>query len=888
MTDPPRIFRDLILIPQDLAQLNQSFSFLSPSAAIGKSTDSGETIRIGDNERRAGLYILGGSGTGKTELIKKLTLEDIEHGHGVFFLDPHGDAVDELIQRIPEARVKDVICLDVRDREYSFAINLLACRDISDISEREDAFTNAKNVFNKLWENMLDDKPWLQLITQQALRVFIENPDYTLSELPLFLTNTEFRNELIKRTKYYPDAKYFWTQEYNPRQREATLARARTILGDTYYRHIVSQKITTIDFSEIMDQKKILFTKLSANLSLDSKKFIGTTLVSALVHAVLNRPPDKRHQFCIFVDEMQNFTTSDDFAVLFTQARKFGIATTIAHQDRYGQLGDNRPLAGATAGAGNKVVFLLAVNDAQEFAPAFANPPPVVTMPEREKVISQEPVADLLRGHAHPQIRAFVDEYLRIMHERREDLKEEMDGIRIERLDDLDEAALFRLDDREAGVYRDYSAQQSAWRGAEAAIERARGKTAKLLYLFERGKGLRLLIRALNRFLTAVMEGRIAPGQEAFAEFIIEHVRDSRSVPDQHRRVLELYISLEYGDPAAPKVIPLEFAKTHGLFGETVNGVFQTVEDKRRWLRREYMKSELRWTRYRTEEVRMQIAGWKVPSNVRTWTAQVCTNYLYLHHYGNLQEILKPYLTASFTPDWQAVINPETWTGARIGFDELRETLCAELDKLSDPLQKTERENNSFRSKIMIDNRFVVKKPVIAAVKSFIQRYGESGFVVFALLEVAIGRYSTWNSDTCRASEYNGLNMLMMPGIVGKEPFDIFLLTKKINNFLLGQRHIKDLASYLLCGGTPCDDPKFTGPDDWYVERLSDDRKLWIGVYDMTKYTEKRDDVRLLAYEAENREDWTLPACLLFWKLLDDPERLYPGVRYIPVRSGNR
>jgi hypothetical protein len=62
----------------------------------------------------------------------------------------------------------------VRDRDYSFGINLLACKDISDLSEREGAFTIAKNVFNKLWENMLDDKPWLQLITQQALRVFIE------------------------------------------------------------------------------------------------------------------------------------------------------------------------------------------------------------------------------------------------------------------------------------------------------------------------------------------------------------------------------------------------------------------------------------------------------------------------------------------------------------------------------------------------------------------------------------------------------------------------------------------------------------------------------------------------------------------------------------------
>jgi hypothetical protein len=173
-----------------------------------------------------------------------------------FFLDPHGDAVDELIQRVPEARIQDVICLDVRDRNYSFGINLLACKDISDISEREDTFTIAKNVFNKLWENMLEDKPWLQLITQQALRVFIENPDYTLSELPMFLTNTAFRNHLIDRTKHYPDAKHFWSEEYNPRQREATLARARTILGDTYYRHIVSPKTTAIDFSEIMDNKK--------------------------------------------------------------------------------------------------------------------------------------------------------------------------------------------------------------------------------------------------------------------------------------------------------------------------------------------------------------------------------------------------------------------------------------------------------------------------------------------------------------------------------------------------------------------------------------------------------------------------------------------------------
>jgi hypothetical protein len=85
---------------------------------------------------------------------------------------------------------------------------------------------------------------------------------------------------------------------------------------------------------------------------------------------------------------------------------------------------------------------------------------------------------------------------------------------------------------------------------------------------------------------------------------------------------------------------------------------------------------------------------------------------------------------------------------------------------------------------------------------------------VFALLEVGLGHDSTWNSSGYRPDYggYKGLNMLVMPGILGKEPFDIFLLTKKINNFLLGQKHIKDLASYLVYCGTSCDDPKFTDP----------------------------------------------------------------------------
>jgi hypothetical protein len=99
----------------------------------------------------------------------------------------------------------------------------------------------------------------------------------------------------------------------------------------------------------------------------------------------------------------------------------------------------------------------------------------------------------------------------------------------------------------------------------------------------------------------------------------------------------------------------------------------------------------------------------------------VCRNYLYFHHYEKLQEILKPYLTARFTPEWQAVIQMEFWIGIgerASGLDYLIETLCSELDKLSEPLEKTKLEAYSFE--IRIDSRFVVKKPAIGAVKAFI------------------------------------------------------------------------------------------------------------------------------------------------------------------------
>jgi len=154
---------------------------MSNYVTMGHDTETGEEITIGDIERRSGLYILGKPGMGKSALMVNLMIQDIENEHGVFFLDPHEDAITDLLHRGPYSDL--FVCAHLfnpQDETYSFGINLLACRDVNSLTARTDTYTRAYNVFYKLWENNWG--PWLQLILQNTLWAFIENQEYTLAQ----------------------------------------------------------------------------------------------------------------------------------------------------------------------------------------------------------------------------------------------------------------------------------------------------------------------------------------------------------------------------------------------------------------------------------------------------------------------------------------------------------------------------------------------------------------------------------------------------------------------------------------------------------------------------------------------------------------------------------
>jgi hypothetical protein len=273
-------------------------------------------------------------------------LQDISRGHGLLFIDPHTDALKALEERIPESREKDKMILDPTDKNRAFGINLLDCRDRTDPLAIEETWARVKDIFVKVWGDERGQLGvWLEKILRNCVYLLVENPAYTLVDIPLILDeDTTFRNALLENVKANPYIKDFWFREFDRlTRREKTeqvgpaLSRLDIFRGNTTIRHIVGQRKTTVDFDDILNgegAQKIVLLRMPVYLSQEVKAIVGTMILSQVVHAAFNRDrieENKRRYFAIYCDEFQEFATPD-FARLFTQTGKYKVMPAVAHQ----------------------------------------------------------------------------------------------------------------------------------------------------------------------------------------------------------------------------------------------------------------------------------------------------------------------------------------------------------------------------------------------------------------------------------------------------------------------------------------------------------------------------------------------------------------------------
>src|SRR6266699_105306 len=337
-------------------------------SVLGIDTQTGQRVELPKTSRLQGLYIIGIQGTGKSGLIENLIIDDTKQGTGVAVLDPHGDLINAVLARM-DRRENDVILLDITDYRYPFGINLFDCSDLTNPIEVQKTVDQVMHVFEKIY-GVSRDTPLILDYLRNCTYTLIANPGYTMAEIPLLLLNEKCRRKLIANVDDI-DVRHFWQQyeQMKPSEQNEQAAYIRRRVSEFLLplsRPIVGQSTSTIDLQTIMNEGKILFVKLSTQLP-SVTSLIGSMLIALILNAASARPVNKRRQFNLYADEFQRFAT-EDFATLLEEARKFGIGTTIAHQNGSQLETDLKERARSVA---NLAVFKVNSIDADELAGEF-------------------------------------------------------------------------------------------------------------------------------------------------------------------------------------------------------------------------------------------------------------------------------------------------------------------------------------------------------------------------------------------------------------------------------------------------------------------------------------------------------------------------------------
>lgn len=344
---------------------------LSGPLIVGINEHDGVERQVGlsVDARLRHCYTLGASGTGKSTLLLSMITQDINAGHGVAVLDPHGDLIDDIIVRIPENRTGDVILLDPADEEFPVGFNVLSAH-----SELEKTLLSSDlvAVFRRLSTSFGDQ---MVTVLGNAVLAFLESSEGgTLIDLRRFLLDKAFRTKFLE-TVADDHVRSYWRDEYPLLKGGAhapILTRLNTFLRPKIIRHMVAQKQDRLGMRAIMDGRKILLAKLSQGaIGEDNSHLLGSLIVARIAQAAMSRQNERaenRVPFFAYIDECHHYVTPS-IATILTGARKYGVGLTLSHQDLRQLRSRSEEVASAALGnAFTRVMFRVAEQDARTLA----------------------------------------------------------------------------------------------------------------------------------------------------------------------------------------------------------------------------------------------------------------------------------------------------------------------------------------------------------------------------------------------------------------------------------------------------------------------------------------------------------------------------------------
>ena len=350
-------------------------------------------VSLPQASRNHHFWIVGQTGTGKSTLLENIILQDILEGRSVIVIDPHGDLIRQVLGKIPEERVGDVILFDPADKEFPVGVNPL---ETGDEDERE----MMVNAFIDLLIKLYDPHhtgiigPRFEHGARNVMLTVMSSPGNTLVEVLRAFQDHRFVRQHLLPHVTDPIVKRYWTDQisatndfHKSEVLDWLVSKFSHFVTDRTMRHILGQSTSSFSFSEAMNSGKIVLLNLAkGRLGSENANFLGLILLPMILRAALSRaalPDAQRRDVSLVIDEFHNYAT-DSLALMLAEARKYHVGLTLANQ-HVGQLtGEIRDAL--LGNVGSILSFRLGATDAVAMeailAPSSISAQHLITLPD--------------------------------------------------------------------------------------------------------------------------------------------------------------------------------------------------------------------------------------------------------------------------------------------------------------------------------------------------------------------------------------------------------------------------------------------------------------------------------------------------------------------------
>jgi hypothetical protein len=324
-------------------------------------------LRVAD--ARHHLHVLGATGSGKSTLLGTMILDDAEHHRGVVLIDPKGDLVTDVLNRLPRSAADRVVLFDADSRHRPPILNPLEGGDTD--REVDNLVSVFRRVYSAFWGPRTDD-----LMRAACLTLRAQEGVPTLADLPKLLVSEAFRSRITAGLAD-PVLRGFWewyddlTDSSRSQVISPLMNKLRAFLLRPFVKEAIAGGRSTVDMSQVLDEGGICLVRIpKGSLGEETTRLVGSLVVARTWQATTARarvPQRERPDASLVVDECHNFLNLPyPLEDMLAEARGFRVSMTLAHQ-HLGQL--SRELKeGISTNARSKIFFSASPEDARELA----------------------------------------------------------------------------------------------------------------------------------------------------------------------------------------------------------------------------------------------------------------------------------------------------------------------------------------------------------------------------------------------------------------------------------------------------------------------------------------------------------------------------------------